>query len=111
MWEYIYLIEAKQPTGDRKMKTVNTYRGDRKIDVAAKTVENNNGEMVSYIEVKPYPISGVMHFAYIYADGKGATMLTAQGHKDAHEISVEQKAINVRNQNIARLNSEGYEAY
>ena len=93
------------------MKTVSTYRGPRKIDVAAKTVENNDGQMVAYVEVKPYPIAGVMHFAYVYTDGKGATMLTAQGHKDAHEISDEQKTINMRNQAIARLNSEGYEAY
>jgi len=93
------------------MKTVNTYRGARKIDVAAKLVENNSGEMVAYIDVRPTPINGVTHFAYVHADGVNATALTAQGHKDAHEISAEQKAINLRNQAIAHLNSEGYEAY
>ena len=85
------------------MKTVNTYRGARKIDVAAKMVENNNGEMVSYKEVRPQPINGVMHFAYIHADGVNATALTAQGHKDANEISNEQKAINLRSQAAARF--------
>lgn len=93
------------------MKSVATYRGTRKIDVVAKMVENNNGQMVAYIEVRPTPINGVMHFAYVHDDGKNATALTAQGHKDANEISDEQKAINIRNQAVARLNSEGYEQF
>ena len=96
---------------NKMLKSVNTYRGMKKIDTELKLVENNNGEMVSYIEVKPYPVDGVPHFAYIHSGGKSATVLTTDGHRKANEISDEQKAINLKEQRVASVMSEGYGDY
>ena len=93
------------------LKSVSTYRGIKKIDTELKVVENNDGEMVGYIEVKPYPINGVPHFAYVHVGGKSATALTAEGHRKANEISEDQKAINLKEQRVASLMSEGYGDY
>ena len=88
------------------MKTVNTLRGLKNIDVSAKKVENNEGDMVGYTDIVMRQIEGEQYFLYVTSSNT-ATALTLDGHRKANEISEEQKGKNLKQQAVAYVMSEG----
>ena len=89
------------------MKTVNTYRGIRKIDLENKLIEINGGEMVSYSSIEMKNIEGANYFIHMIGENAGVAV-TQESYKELTAISEEQKQENLREQAIANLNSEGY---
>ena len=92
------------------IKLVETLRGQKKIDIENKLVENAEGEMVSYTEVVMRTINNKPHFLYVTSKTH-ATALTLAGHRKAKEISEEQKQANLKSQAVKRVMSEGYGDY
>ncbi|HIF9321683.1 TPA: hypothetical protein ACX6QP_002180 [Photobacterium damselae] len=90
------------------VKTVETYRGMRKIDIKNKQVENNDGEMVTFTKVVMRAVDGKQYAMYIHEDGKSATALTLSAHKYANELSDAQKSNNLIKQRVDSLNHEQY---
>lgn len=103
-----FKFALKEVYKNMTVKTVDTYRGLRKIDIANKLVENNSGEMVAFVRVEMRAVDGEQYAMYIHSNGKSATALTLSAHKEANSLSSAQKAKNLVKQRVEMLNNEQF---